>query len=234
MEELLIDMHVHTKDISKCCQLDAEAIVKIAQEKGIQGIVLTNHYQKDYYLQEDSYSFAKKYIESYKKFELIGKKYNILTYFGLEVTADKYNNAHLLIYGIDENFVLSNSNICDYTLEEMYKKVHEANGIIIQAHPYRNNIDLLCLDYLDGIEINCHPKYDSMHFEELSLLSKEKKLILTCGADYHGDTLYRPYCGVYFPTKINDIVKYLKTSRKTKLLINELRSDNCFFFTNNI
>ena len=237
MEKILIDMHAHTKDISLCCQLDAEHIIKVAYEKGIQGLILTNHYQKSYYKDDMPYNFAKKYIGSYEKFKTIGKDYNILTFFGIELTAAKYADAHILIYGVDEDFILQNSNLCDYALEEIYIKVHEAHGIVVQAHPYRNDIGLLNFDCLDGIEINCHPKYPSMHFEELSFLAKEKKLILTCGGDYHGDTSYRPKCGVFFPASvksITDIVDYLKKSKKTKMLINELRSDNCFLYTNDI
>ena len=44
----LVDLHSHSSGISKCCQIDGKQVVEVAQQIGIDAIVLTNHYQKSY------------------------------------------------------------------------------------------------------------------------------------------------------------------------------------------
>ena len=44
---MLIDLHAHTGGISKCCRIPADKVVQAAKDVGLDGIVLTNHYQKE-------------------------------------------------------------------------------------------------------------------------------------------------------------------------------------------
>ena len=49
--------------------------------------------------------------------------------------------------------------------------------------------------------------------------------MLTCGSDYHGDTEYRPLCGVYFPEDvktIDHITQYIKNTSQIKLRVHEV------------
>ena len=45
---MLIDLHAHSSGISRCCRYDYKTILDHAKEVGIDGIVLTNHYQAEY------------------------------------------------------------------------------------------------------------------------------------------------------------------------------------------
>ena len=82
---------------------------------------------------------------------------------------------------------------------------------------------ILDLNYLDGLEINCHQLYDGSHLNYLSSVSNENNLILTCGGDFHNDT-HRAKCGVYFDDTIitiEEVVEYLRLTSTIKMCIQE-------------
>ena len=56
---MLIDMHAHTSGISTCCRIPAPDVIKAALDAGLDGIVLTNHYQRSYVKDGDAAAFAK-------------------------------------------------------------------------------------------------------------------------------------------------------------------------------
>ena len=45
---MLIDLHAHSSGISRCCKIPAPKVLEISRDLGLDGIVLTNHYQKSY------------------------------------------------------------------------------------------------------------------------------------------------------------------------------------------
>ena len=222
---MLLDMHAHTSGISWCCRAGAETIVRIAKDAGIDGIVLTNHYQSLYIDDGDSLAFEKKYYEEFEYTRKCGQDVGLKVLFGLEVTAEKHKNAHLLIYGVGKDFVLKYSDIYSYPQEKIYSVVKEAGGLLIWAHPFRGGFnDTISLDFLDGVEVNCHPKYGSTYIKEVFDLARANGLKVTCGGDYHHDTPYRPYCGTYFDKDVADetaLVSYLKTADDMEILVQE-------------
>ena len=229
----LVDLHSHSSGISKCCQIDGKQVVEVAKKVGIDAIVLTNHYQKSYIENNGVKEFSSKYVKEYFYTKEEGKKIGVDVYFGIEVTLDKHNDAHVLIYGVDPSFVLNYPDLYSYPQEELYLLVKKHNAILIQAHPFRNNINkLLDLSYLDGIEVNCHPLYEGTHFEEIISIAKLNNKIVTCGGDYHADT-HRPKCGVYLPKNITDsidIKNYLLNTDSIQLCVQEVDSQNSYIF----
>lgn len=224
---MLVDLHAHSKGISRCCKKDADYIAEITKNAGIDGIILTNHYEKGYVIDGDVLGFARKYVDEYHYVKAISQKYGLKVFFGIEVTMDKHDNVHMLIYGVDEKFVLNYPNLYDYSLEELYKLVINNNGILVQAHPKRNGKDvLLDINYLHGVEANCHPKYDGTYVSDFAQIAKNNNLLLTCGGDYHAD-IHRAKCGVYLPDNVCntlDIVNYLYKTKEIKLCIQEVDS----------
>ena len=229
---MLIDFHAHSKGISKCCKIGGKDMVLLTKNSGMDGIILTNHYDKNYLINDDSNEFAKRYVDEFYYVQKEGEKIGFKVFFGLEITMAKHNNVHMLVYGVDCDFVLKYPNLYDYTQQELYNLVHQNNGILVQAHPYRKGKDvLLDLNYLDGIEANCHPLYDGTYIDELYNIAVTNKKLLTCGGDFHNDTI-RVKCGVYLNDNIkntSEIVNYLKNTKEIKLCIqevNELTSNN--------
>lgn len=222
---MLIDLHSHTAGISFCARKDYKGICEDTLKAGIDGFVLTNHIA-DYYPGKhglDYKGFCEKYLEEFYKTEKYGKEIGLKVFFGLEVTMDYHMEAHLLIYGADDKFLLSNPPLNEYSLEELYKLVKANNMALVQGHPFRNGYHVEDTRYLDGIEINCHPKHSSMS-NVIPKIANDNKIMITCGGDYHADTSYRPKCGVYLPDDIKtgkDLANFILTTKNVKLSIHE-------------
>lgn len=223
---MLIDLHAHTSGISKCCRYPASKILESAYEAGINGIVLTNHYQKTYIDKGKINSFVDKYIEEFYFTQTLGEQLGLKVFWGIEVTMELYPNVHMLIYGVNTDFLKNHPLIFDYTHKDLYTAVKDNNGVLIQAHPFRNGTTVLNMDFLDGIEINCHPLYNNSYSQEILKIASENRLAVTCGGDFHADT-YRPKCGMYFPDHIVsgfELGKYIENSKKVSLCIQEPNS----------
>ena len=200
----LFDMHAHTSGISECCLGDAETIIKVARENGIDGIVLTNHYQKSYLRNGDPTELAKRYTEEYRMTKRFGEKYGVTVIYGMEVTMHRHDNSHLLVYGLPESFTEEFPEVYDMTQEELYTLVKSRGGLLIQAHPFRVCYYPLDPRFLDGYELSSHPLYGTSAYDDVTALVVKHGKLLTTGADYHHDVPYRPYCGAFLPDTVKD------------------------------
>ena len=216
---MLIDLHCHTSGISHCCLLPAREICKIALNAGFNGICLTNHYCKQYVVDDNFDEWIEKYIKEYELTKSEGQK------IGFD------ERVHLLLYGVSPDFLRREKRLYDKSLKELHEIAKKYSLILVQAHPFRNSAPLMNIKYLDGIEINCHPMYPDTFSERLEKIAKENGLILTCGCDFHGDTKYRAKGGTYFPDDVKnekDLANYLNSTKKIKLRIQEINAPNFY------
>lgn len=224
---MLIDMHSHTSGISRCSKINYKDLIDLNKSFGIDGIILCNHYEKGYVVDGDVDAFANKYIKEYYDMARYGKEVGYKVFFGIEVTLAKYNNAHLLIYGVEPEFLLSFPDIFDYDLEYIREIVKDRDAYLIQAHMLRVNNPKLDPRLLDGIEFNCHFKKNGPQVEEIIRIAKEENFIITCGGDFHNDTP-RNKCGIICPDNITDtldLLNYINRNRTNTYLIHETPSD---------
>lgn len=226
---MLIDMHAHTSGGSRCCQSPYDVILRIAKENGMDGIVLANHYDRAHRKwsgvpNEDPVLYAQFYIDEFLAAEKCGKEMGAKVFFGIEVSMELYPKVHMLVYGVDFDFLLKNPCLYDMTQKELYELVKAHGGTLVQAHPFRGGTTVLDPAYLDGVEINCHPIYGKSYADELIAIAKENGLYITSGGDFHDDTPYRAKCGVYLPDDTKDqfdICRYLTAPGVKALCIQE-------------
>lgn len=220
---MLIDLHAHSA-LSRCCKIDGKDNLIVAKEFGMDGFVLTNHYDKSYLINDDKIEYANRYINEYYYVKKCSIELGIKCFFGIEVTMSKHNNCHVLVYGVSPEWLVNYPNLYDLEMSELYELVHKYNGIVVQAHPLRKNINvLLDTKYLDGIELNSHTINEGPHTEEILEIAKVNDLLVTSGGDFHNDAP-RAKCGVYLPDDLNetmDIVDYLKNSVEYKMVVQE-------------
>lgn len=57
-EKMLIDLHTHSSGISKCCRIPFDEVLNETKKAGLDGIVLTNHYRKNYVTDNNFEDFA--------------------------------------------------------------------------------------------------------------------------------------------------------------------------------
>ena len=125
---MLIDLHAHSKAISKCSRIKGIDNIELAKSIGLDGFILTNHYDRNYVENNDYMDLAKRYIQEYYDLKEYGDKHNFKVYFGIEVTLNKHNDAHILVYGVEPSFLLDNPKLYDLTQKELYDLVKENKG----------------------------------------------------------------------------------------------------------
>lgn len=133
---MLIDMHIHTYRHSGCSMLDPVDLVHRAEERGLAGIVITEH----------DFVWSRREIEGLKEETGTG----LLILRGQEVSS---YDGHMLVYGCYKNL--------DYlSTEKLLDLVHKQEGVVIPSHPFRygdftvNSLETLKkqLSSFDGFE----------------------------------------------------------------------------------
>ena len=220
-QNYLTELHLHTKESSACSNIPAKEMIEAYKKKGYSTIVVTDHCSKGKMKRLGNISWKQKMDYVFNGFD-IAKEYgedlglNIL--LGVEITLHQINSDYL-VYGIDKDFLYNNEKIYEYSLPELYNLCHQNNCILVQAHPFRDNIELAPLEYVDGVEIfnGCHDEVSRNEKAEEYGVSTNK--ILTSGSDFHNlEDLARG--GIVTQEEIKDInqlVKVLK-NREYKVI----------------
>ena len=105
---------------------------------------------------------------------------------GVELRSNKDNNDYL-IHGVDEAFLRSFPEIMDTPVKDVVTRVHEAGGLLFQAHPFRDSMKVIDPAILDGIEVyNGHIDHDSRN-DIANMWADKYGLMKISGTDYHHD-----------------------------------------------
>ena len=171
------ETHLHTCEVSACGRTKAKDYIKFYMEKGYAGIIFTDHFFNgncgvDYRLPWDRK--VDKFCVGYELAKEEGDKTGFPVFFGWEFN---FQGDEYLTYGLDKKWLKEHPEIMRDTREEYYKKVHEAGGIVIQAHPYRER------DYLNTIRLN--PYY------------VDAAEIINMGNELYQDVLAEKYAEIY-------------------------------------
>ena len=135
--------------------------------------------------------------------EVFLEKYNIKS------TGDLYR-----ISTIDSSFPLYiDMHIVWPNIKELLEIIHNNNGKVFIAHPYRYNKSVTEVleevkDYVDGIEI-CNNPNNKEEVEFLYHYAKNNNLLVSCGSDYHGNNRYSLECEHLNDNMINDILSWI-------------------------
>ena len=189
---MLIDLHTHTSRISVCARADYRDLVDEHLAAGYDGLVLTNHFNKQYVdgtvggYSADFYPRA--YIEEFERARAYAAKKAFKVLFGMEIalTLPDCPYAEFLLYGIEPRFLTVHARLYELDQRSLYLLCQENGILVVQAHPFRREQGHFPHDaaYLDGVEINCHPRF----LRQESLVREfaaRHGLIVTAGSDYH-------------------------------------------------
>lgn len=183
--EYKIDLHTHTKPVSPCSDITPERMVEIYKEIGYDGIVITNHFIDFLIKSDDPETVSQNYLKDYYQTKEIGERKGLKVYLGMEIRFPENCNDYL-IYGIEEKDVKELFSYIHGDYISFYKAFKNEKNVILQAHPFRNNIVQQNPDYIDGIEIfNMHPGHNSRIATASHYANKYPHFIKTCGTDFH-------------------------------------------------
>ena len=72
-----IDLHVHTKEVSRCGKLTAQEIMALYKEKGYDAVCITNHFSvhtENWLARQGKFDFVKAFDEGFELAKAEGEK----------------------------------------------------------------------------------------------------------------------------------------------------------------
>lgn len=209
------ETHLHTSVSSRCGESTPEEMVVACKEYGYTGIIVTDHNWGgntciDKYLPWND--FVDKYCESYERAKAKGDEIGLDVFFGWEAG---YDGTEFLIYGLNKEWLRQNPEIRYASVEEQFALVHQGGGIVVHAHPYREEHYIpevrLFPDYIDAVEgANAtHTSAESQHVYAIEFDERARKyaaklsLPMTAGSDVHSTRMFGG--GIRTKRKLKDI-----------------------------
>ncbi|MCQ2432334.1 MAG: PHP domain-containing protein [Clostridia bacterium] len=181
-----MEIHAHTSPVSPCSELPPEKLIALLHKEHYDGVVITNHFYAGGPFMKAEDPIAA-YLDDFKKAKEEGEKVGMTVLLGAEFRIDENYNDYL-VYGCDEKMLRECSKRFNITLEQFYHDYHSEDIVILQAHPFRNNMTLMPSEYLDGIEaFNMHPNHNSRVAVASKYAGEQKFPIITVGTDLHHD-----------------------------------------------
>jgi len=115
---LKIDLHTHTIYGSACAYMDPDQLILKAKSVGLDGVCITEH----------------DHVWGDEALARLRDKHNYLVIGGVEVSTD---GGEVLVFGLHHPVLEI------YSIHELKKVVDEAEGVMVLAHPFRYEADLV-------------------------------------------------------------------------------------------
>ncbi len=215
----LYETHLHTSESSACARCTGSEMARACKEYGYSGIFVTDHnwggntaIGRTLEWEEWVHAFALGYEHAKAEGDRIG----LDVFFGYEAG---YQGTEFLIYGINPEWMLHTPQILEASVEEQYRLVHEAGGMVIHAHPFREESYIpkirLYPEWVDGVEaVNAthsnsrsgghnNPLFDEKAVE----YAMEHSLPMCAGSDIHGTHLLGG--GIAFRRRLTSAKDYI-------------------------
>lgn len=206
------ELHLHTSPASTCSEIPPAQAVETYKAQGYDSIVVCNHFWPGMPFLEDKEKCLDHYLSDYDKAVEAGLKCGLNVILGCEIRFTENANDYLL-FGIERDTLDFAYDYLDQGLEAFSKAFRSEQRLIIQAHPFRNQMTQMDPALLDGIEtFNMHPNHNS-RVAIAAKYAKAHDLIPTVGSDFHHPG-QEALCSLCTKTELktsHDIVAVLKS-----------------------
>lgn len=215
----IYETHLHTSEGSACGKSSGKDMARAHKEAGYTGIIVTDHnWGGNTAIDIDLpwKQWVNDFFAGYRSAKQEGDKIGLQVFCGYEAG---YNATEFLIYGVTPEWLAEHEEMKTASIEEQYNLVHEAGGIVIHAHPYREEWYIpeirLYPDLVDGIEmINAthsnsksqghnNPEFDT----KAIAYAREYNFPVTAGSDVHTAMAFGG--GMAFKTKLTDMQDFM-------------------------
>ncbi|MCM1568516.1 MAG: PHP domain-containing protein [Roseburia sp.] len=224
------ETHLHTSQGSACGRSSADAMARACKEAGYTGIIVTDHFFYGNTAIDRTLpwtEWVERYCSGYELAKKTGDEIGLQVFFGWE---SSYQGNDFLIYGLDKEWLLEHYEIRDASVAEQYELVHRDGGLVIHAHPFREEPYIprirLFPQYVDGVEVvNAshaikfpEPGGGSVFDSRALAYALEHDFPQTGGSDVHSVELIGG--GMAFPAKLNSVRDFMEAvvSRKGRVL----------------
>lgn len=198
----LYETHLHTSESSACARSTGAEMARACKEYGYTGIFVTDHNWGgntcvDTGLPWDVW--VDQFCLGYENAKAEGDNIGLDVFFGYEAG---YDGTEFLLYGIDKAWMKAHPELKDISVEEQYGLVHEAGGLVMHAHPYREEAYIpevrLFPDFVDGVEgINAAHLWYSTALRDKTVYDKRAVAYgrahgfpMSAGSDIHSTNLF--------------------------------------------
>jgi len=215
----LYETHIHTYQGSACAKNNGYDMAQAAYEYGYTGIIITDHAWGGNTRVDRSLPW-KEWVEQFALGYLDAKRFadthDFDVFWGYEAG---FNGTEFLVYGVSPEWMINHPKLRDADEKEHYEMIHEAGGMVIQAHPFRDEeyipLQRLFPHHVDGVEaINAtHSSHLSMsHYnplfdEQAIVYANAYKFPMTAGSDAHTTSLFGG--GMAFSHRLDSIDDFI-------------------------
>jgi len=213
------ELHAHTAQVSPCAVMTAEQVVDEYIAAGYTTLLIADHFC-DYVMDNGGVTWKQKvdhYLAGYRRAkEYAGDRINVL--LGCELRFVGSMNDYL-IFGMTEEFLYDHPELHKMQLKRFRPFAVENNMLIVQAHPFRNAMEIMAPKFLDGMEVfnsTPNPPHDNRD-DVANLWAMRYGLIRTSGSDFHGGS-YKINGGILTDepvTSIEQLVEILRAQSHT-------------------
>lgn len=135
------ELHLHTRETSRCGKSPAADMVRTYIEKGFSGICVTDHFVNGYSYAADPDTWQEKidaFVKGWYAARDAAEGTGLQVFFGWEYTWGSNNAEDYVTLGLTEDHLRHEFVDCDkWDLQRYIDTVHACGGIVIRAHPYR-------------------------------------------------------------------------------------------------
>lgn len=216
----LYETHLHTVQGSACAHNTGYEMAKAAYEYGYTGIIVTDHAWGGNTRVDRSLpwgEWVEQFAVGYYDAKRFSDSHDFDVFWGYEAGFDA---TEFLIYGVSPEWMIAHPELHDADVAEQYELIHGAGGMVIQAHPFRDENYIphqrLFPHHVDGIEaINAtHSSHLSMSHnnplfdEEAVVYGHTYDFPVTAGSDSHTTNLFGG--GMAFTHRLASIDDFIK------------------------
>lgn len=239
MKTFKYETHLHTCEGSACGTSHGYEYIKAYKDFGYSGIFVTDHFfggntaapfdgswedRINHYC--SGYESALKAAQEFNAANNLSGDEEFKVFFGLEQTFD---GDDYLIYGLDKQWLLSHPEVEQMKHEELFAAVNKANGLMIQAHPFRYRAYMKAMHQhpleVHGVEIY-NGGNRAFENQMAEIYAHGFDFPVTSGSDIHNINFLQPepgksaVGGMAFKTPLKDVFDYAERikSKKGKII----------------
>lgn len=182
------ETHMHTLEGSICGRLSAEEMVQAYHDAGFQTIFVSNHFGTQFFERFGEMNWdetMERFMLGYRKAKAAGDQIGMNVLFSAEIEFDQFKGLHYLVYGIDLEFLKAHPYLHKMSVEDFYRIAKKQGILFVQAHPYRDQNQIVTPQWVDGFEVcNPNPRHIS-NDDHAEQTAAEYGLYRTAGSDAH-------------------------------------------------
>ena len=190
LEIFKTELHCHSTEVSACSKITATQLRDRYISAGYTTVVLTNHFAVFTYNHlkcADWQEFVDKYMYGYNLLKSVSQgQLEIL--LAIEIRPQDSPNDYLM-YGVTEGFLRENEFLYNKSVEKLSRLARENGILFIQAHPFRDYMQMTSTELIDGIEVfngNHGGHYGTDSRNDIAEAYADKyEFIKTSGTDLH-------------------------------------------------